>query len=82
MATGGQARMSKVVAMLEACADGFSINPKEHLQWVFYNGKTSRLPKGEHGKVDPEIQKGHIKRMIRHLEIDLECAKKHLEILR
>ena len=68
--------------MLAICASGFSVEPKKHKQWVRYNGKTFRLPKGKHGQVDPEIQKGHIKRLVRRLEIDAECAKQHLDILR
>ena len=67
--------------MLSVCASGFSVRQRLHTQEVRYNGKTFHLPKGEHGKPDPEIQKGHIKRMVRHLEIDLECAKQHLPLL-
>ena len=82
MATSGRARMSKVRMMLSMCASGFAVKQCLHTQEVQYNGKTFHLPKGEHGRVDPEIQKGHIKRMIRQLKIDMECAKEHLELLR
>lgn len=36
------------------------------------------LPLGAHGAKDPEIQLGVVKKMIRHLEIDLDCAYKYL----
>lgn len=73
--------MREIRRMLKECAPGFSIEQKVHKQWVRYKGKTAHLPKGEHGKKDPEIEKGHIKHMLKHLEIDLECAKQHLPIL-
>ncbi len=74
--------MSKIRKMLDECAPGYSIEKKEHKQRVWYKEKTYHLPKGEHGKKDPEIEKGHIKRMVNHLEIDLECAKQHLAVFR
>ena len=74
--------MSKIRKMLDECASGYSIEKKEHKQWVRCNEKTYHLPKGEHSTKDPEIEKGHIKRMVNHLEIDLECAKQHLPILK
>ena len=74
--------MSKIRKMLDECASGYSIEKKEHKQWVRYNEKTYHLPKGEHSTKDPEIEKGHIKRMVNHLEICLECAKQYLPILK
>ena len=74
--------MSKIRKMLNECASGYSIEKKEHKQWVRYNEKTYHLPKGEHSTKDPEIEKGHIKRMVNHLEICLECAKQYLAILK
>ncbi len=74
--------MSKIRRMLNKCASGYSIEGKKHRQWVRYNGKTYLLSKGAHDEKDPEIQKGEIKQMVRHLEIDEKCAERHLEILR
>lgn len=73
--------MSSLKLMLAICAPGFSIEPKKHRQWVRYNGQIFRLPKGKHGETDPEIQKGHIKRMVRRLKIDPQCAKDNLPLL-
>lgn len=35
------------------------------------------LPKGAHGKTDPEIQAPFVKKLVSQLEINLDCAKKH-----
>ncbi len=69
--------------MLDKCAPGYTRQTKTHNIWVTYKGKTFySLPKGEHGAKNPETQVGHIRQMINHLEIDMECAKEELEILR
>ena len=67
--------MSKIRKMLNECASGYSIEKKEHKQWVRYNEKTYHLPKGEHSTKDPEIEKGHIKRMVNHFQVVTESAK-------
>ena len=75
--------MSAIRTMLEACAPGFRIEEKLHRNWVRYKGKTfPGLPKGEHGKGDPEIEIGHVRKLIRFLGIDQSCAEKHLPTLR
>ncbi len=74
--------MSKIRRMLNKCAPSYSIEKKKHKQWVRYNEKTYHLSKGAHGEKDPEIQKGEIKQMVRHLEIEEKCAERHLEMLR
>ncbi len=63
--------------MLKKCAPGHVITPKTHHYWIEYNGKFYKtFPKGEHGKGKrAEIERGHIKQMVKHLEIDEECAK-------
>lgn len=69
--------------MLRACAPGHNVHEETHHYWVYFRDKSYRnLPKGEHGKRDPEIEIGHIRKMIRNLHIDEECARKHLEIVR
>jgi len=79
MATSGLVTLKEIREMLDACAPGARIVPKEHHNWVLWNGRTYRgLPLGKHGKrVNPEIEGGHVRRMARFFEI-LECAKKHL----
>jgi hypothetical protein len=69
--------------MLDLCAPGYAIALKKHHWWVTFGGRTfRRLPTGEHGERNPEIQVGIIRQLIRFLIIDMDCAKQHLEILR
>ncbi len=61
--------------MLEDCAKGHSIRLANHFRMVTYNYKTfPTLPKQEN------IEIGHIRQMVRHLEIDKECANKYFSI--
>lgn len=83
MATKGTVRLKKIWKMLDKCAPGYTHQTKTHKIWVTYNGRTyPSLPRGKKGAKNPEIQVGHIKQMINHLEIDMECAQSELEILR
>lgn len=55
---------------------------REHNYLVTFNGLSyPSLPRGEHGQGDPEIQVGKVRQMIRQLEIDMDCARRHLQIL-
>lgn len=66
--------------MLDECAPGHARKLQKHNYAIFYQGKTyPALPKGAHGKANPLIEKGHVKRMVRFFGI-LECAKKVLQI--
>ena len=59
--------------MLEACASGHTIRLATHSKVVSYGGKTYRsLPKFK------DIELGHIRKMIRYLGIDRDCAKQHI----
>lgn len=61
-----------VKKMLENCAPGSEVRLATHSRVVSYNGKVYRtLPKFD------EIEFGHIRKMVRYLEIDKDCAKKH-----
>jgi hypothetical protein len=71
--------------MLEDCCPGYGKEPgkKQEFWRVYWRGKTFwRLPTGRHGRrQDPEVQAGHVRKMCNLFGI-LECAKKHLELLR
>ncbi len=84
MASRGTVLLSEILDMLEVCAKGYKIREKPHMHWVLFNGKIyPALPKGAHGsKTRAEIEVGHLRKMIRFLGIDEECAKKHLPILK
>ncbi len=80
MASRGQIRLKKIWAILDACAPGYTRKERTHNWAVTWKGKTySRLPRGKHGKREsPPIEIGHIKQMIRYLEIDWDCATSQL----
>ena len=82
MAGSGTVTLKEISGMLNVCAPGARIEPKEHRNWVLYNGMIYRgLPLGKHGKrrENAEIEKGHVKKMARFFEI-LDCAKQHLDL--
>lgn len=66
--------------MLDQCAPGHTRTETDHHFCVRFNGKVfPTLPKGQHGKSNPGIQKGVLKKMARHLGI-LDCAKRSLAL--
>lgn len=77
-------RLKEIWAMLDMCALGHSVKEKTHHYAVTYQGKTyATLPKGAHGKKEgvADIQIGHIRKMVRHLEIDPDCAARVIPLL-
>lgn len=61
---------SDILRMLENCAKGFDLRRTTHGRRVEFNGKTFRdLPKFD------EIEVGHVRKMVRNLGIDKDCAK-------
>jgi len=63
---------TEVMRMLEHCAKGSDVRRTTHGRRVEFNGKVFRdLPKFDN------IEIGHIRKMVRHLGIDKECAKSH-----
>jgi len=75
----GQVRLSKIWRMLRKCAPGYKKTRQQHKWRVEFDGRTfPDLPLGSHGSKDPEIQLGVVKKMIRHLRIDPECAYQYL----
>ena len=62
--------------MLDACAPGYRIRETTHTDWILYNGRTYyTFPKYK------EIPVGHIKKMLRTLQIDITRAREFLPIL-
>ena len=85
MSSFGMVPLKEIFSMLKKCAPGHTVEKHKHYFWVSYKGAVYRsLPTGKHGKRKgrADIEVGHVRKMIRHLEIDLKCAKKHLPILR
>lgn len=67
------ATLATVQKLLEECAAGHSIRQTTHFLKVTYNGKTyPTLPSYK------SIELGFIRSMVRDLEIDKECANRHI----
>jgi hypothetical protein len=76
-----------VLEMLEDCAPTFSARIVQHRRLVMFNGKTYRsIRLGEHSdrkrEKGVEIPLGKVEGLVRHLEIDKDCAKSKLPQLR
>lgn len=62
--------------MLDKCADGWGKKETDHYYRVTWKqGTYPSFPKKK------DVAVGHVRKMIRHLGIDLACAKKHLGVL-
>ena len=58
-----------VLKMLDGCAQGYQWRLADHFRRVMFNKKTyPSLPKAK------SIEIGHIRSMVRHLEINQDCA--------
>jgi hypothetical protein len=64
---------ANIARMLADCANGHTLRMATHSRVVSFNGRVYRsLPKFD------KIELGHIRKMVRHLEIDRDCASRHL----
>lgn len=84
MSSFGQVPIKDIWAMLDRCAPGHTRKLREH-NYVVYFGKESfpNLPVGKHGKREnPSIQVGHVRQMVRQLNLEVECVKRLLPQLK
>ena len=82
MTSSGTVKLKRIFTMLDNCAKGHTRKPGKHHIIVKYKAETFwALPKGGHGEKNPEIEIGHIRKLIRYLKIDNECAESYLPIL-
>ena len=65
MSSRGQIRWSKLRPHLDVLLPGWSYSDGDHFRFVYFGGVRARLPKGAHGRRDPEIELGHIKHFFR-----------------
>jgi hypothetical protein len=81
MSSFGTVTLKEIQKMLDTCAKGHVFRGHgDHYYLVAYGGKTfPSLPTGKHGKANPDIQKGVVKRMAKLLDI-LDCAKRVLQL--
>ncbi len=78
MGSFGQIELKAIWAMLDRCAPGYTKETREHNFCIRYRGNTyPRLPRGEHKKQNknPQIQMGHVRQMIRQLQLDEDCCR-------
>jgi len=59
--------------MLDGCAPGYTIRLANHSRVIQFGGKVYRT----FPKHDP-VENGHIRKLVRFLEISTSCASKHL----
>lgn len=75
-------KLNDIWRMLAECAPGYERRESREYWTVKYNGKSYRsLPRGPHGRrINPDIETGYVRSLIRHLAIDLECAERSLNL--
>ena len=57
-------------AALAECAPDATVEAKLHRKWITVEGTTYRgFPKGAHGKKNPEVEMGHVRRLARFFGI-------------
>lgn len=62
--------------MLDQCAPGWTCKETDHFFRLMWKDRTyPSFPKKK------DVAVGHVKSMIRHLGIDMDCARKHLDVL-
>jgi hypothetical protein len=60
--------------MLEKCLPGHQRKTTDHYYRITHQGKVyPSFPKGDHGKANPPIESGHVKRLARFFDI-YDCA--------
>ncbi len=85
MSSFGRVKLTTVWKMLQKCASDYEAIEGKHYYEIRYKGKTfPRLSTGPHkkNKNQSEIEIGHVRQMVRHLDIDSACAKRELPALR
>jgi hypothetical protein len=75
-------KLDDIWSMLDDCAPGHTRKASQHYWAVTFGGKTYRsLPLGPHGRRhNPDVEAGHVRSLIRHLDISTDCAKKHVNV--
>jgi hypothetical protein len=69
----GTASIADIEELLKNCAPGFTSRNTTHALQIKYNGKSyPSLPSYK------DIELGHIRKMVRTLEINKECANKYI----
>ena len=80
MTSAGPVRLGEILKAIRLCAPGARVVLKTHHYWVFFRGKVFRgLPKGSgRENAAAEIEFGHVRKMVRMLDLDRECFERML----
>lgn len=75
-------KLKDIFSMLDECAPGHHRRENQEYWLVTYNKKSYRgLPRGPHGRrVNPDIETGHVRALVRHFDISRDCVSKHLDL--
>ena len=77
MASAGQVPQKKIWDMLDECAPGWNKNETDHFICLRWKSRTyPSFPK------HPQVDIGHIRKMVRELGVDKACSQKQIEALR
>lgn len=67
------APFADVARMLTNCAAGHTLRMATHSRVISFRGRTYRsFPKHD------KIELGHIRKLVRYLQIDWDCASRHI----
>lgn len=75
-------KLDDVWRMLDACASGYTRRETDH-HWIvtFRDFQFRSLPLGAHGRrVNPEIESGYVRAMVRMFGLDAACVEKHVNL--
>jgi hypothetical protein len=76
---GGPILLNDVWAMLDDCAVGHTRRLHTHNYSIKWNGRLYRPPKGAHGRANPQIERSHVRRLVKYFSLQ-DCARAHLQI--
>ena len=71
---GGFISLSDIIKMLEGCAKGYTMRASDHSRLVVFKSRSHALPKGGHGKTNPDIQKTAVRKMVQSLLLSYTCV--------
>ena len=81
MSSSGQIRWKSLRRHLDVLLPGWTLRVSDHRRYVSFAGQVAQLPKGGHGKSNPEIEIGHVKRLFRAFD-RLDEARERIPQLR
>jgi hypothetical protein len=76
--------LKEIWAMLDRCAPGHRRKAREHNYLITYEQFSyPSFPLGKHGKREnPTVQVGHVRQLVRQLQLEVECVKRWLPQLK